>query len=518
MLIAGMALAMLACLALFGIRAPSVAATPLRQESETPTPLPGTGSIAGQVWDDRDGDGMLDAGEPGLAGVLVVARNLDTDATTSATSGADGKYRIVGLAPALYRVVATAPAGYVPTTPVSFDIAMAAGVVFTQNFGAWQPPTPTPSPTPPLLDTSEAKSLTCGGVYSGDTQGLVNNVSRYGCKPSWDESGTEAVYRLQLSASQPLTITLLNASADLDLFLLRSAAPDSCVAGGDNYLAYTAENGAHYLSVDGYEGAQGSYQFRVDCPLEAQATATPTLTPSPTPTATQTGTPTPTMTPAPPKRGYLPLLIRQMSGSGSIPVTFTLQEGLDGYAGATDTTLSSWEPAAPQGREKLLALFYSGKTPEGTEKAPTLRFDLSLLPSAAVVQTATLRLYVPATPLYDVRAQVQGLLRPWDEATATWLLAAENAPWAQPGASAVGIDRTAWVSAPQWIVEGSRWYEFDVTPLVQQWAVNQRGNHGFVIRALAGDSAASVEARFVSREGLMSFRPQLVVSYTMTGQ
>ena len=65
------------------------------------------------------------------------------------------------------------------------------------------PPTPTSSPTPPpLLDTSNATNLVCGGVYSGATQTLTNNVSLYGCKPWWDESGKEAVYRLQLNASQ----------------------------------------------------------------------------------------------------------------------------------------------------------------------------------------------------------------------------------------------------------------------------------------------------------------------------
>jgi hypothetical protein len=519
--IASVAAVVLACLALLGVRPAAVWATPLIQEPATPTPLPGTGSVAGLIWDDRDGDGTLDPGEPGLGGVQVTARNLETDATAAVTSTADGKYRIPGLPPALYRITATTPGAYILTTQPAFDIAMVTGVVFTLNFGAWQPPTPTPSPTPrPLLDTSGTETLTCGGVYSGTTQAFANNVSRYACRPWWDESGREAVYRLQLTESQPVTITLLSASADLDLFLLRYAVPDSCVAGGDNYLAYDADAGAYFLSVDGYQGAQGSYQFRVDCSLDVQATATPTFTPSPTPTATQTGTPTPTPTAAPTlpaKRVYLPLVIRQTQSSGSILVTFTLQDGLNGYAGTTDTTLNYWEPAKAQGEAKILSLFYSLRAPT-TQKAPVLRFDLSLLPPAADVQNATLRLYVPSTPLYDLRAEVQGLLRPWEEATATWELAAADQPWAQPGASAVGVDRGDWVSNQQQIVAGSRWYEFDVTPLVQQWARNPGSNYGFIMNARAGDAEASVEGRFVSREGVFSFRPQLVVSYTVAGR
>ncbi len=470
------------------------------------------------MWDDRDGDGTLDAGEPGLPGVTVTARNLDNDTTASVVTGPDGRYRIVGLAPAFYRVSPAPPAGYVLTTKASFDVGMAAGVVFTFNFGTWQPPTPTPSPTPPpLLDTSNAQDLVCGGVYSGNTAAFANNVSRYACKPWWDESGREAVYRLQLSAGQPVTVTLLNASADLDVFLLRYAFPDSCAAGGDNYLTHNAEAGAYYLSVDGYQGAQGSYQFRVDCPAEVQATETPTLTPSPTPTATQTGTPTPTSTPGPTgqaQRVYLPLVVRKTSDPGSIPVTFTLQDGLNGYAGTTDTTLNSWYPAQTFGSADELELWYARKD-ISTQKAPVVRFDLSLLPSAATVQKATLRLYAARAQEYDIRTEVQGLLRPWDETTATWVLAATGQPWAQPGAAAVGIDRGTWVSNQQRLVEGSRWYEFDVTPLVQQWARNQAGNHGFVMNALVGESNANFGWTFVSREGQAAYRPQLVVTYTM---
>ena len=44
------------------------------------------------------------------------------------------------------------------------------------------------------------------------------------------------VYRIELDQSQPVSATLLEADADLDLFLLRYAYPDSCIAAGDNSL------------------------------------------------------------------------------------------------------------------------------------------------------------------------------------------------------------------------------------------------------------------------------------------
>jgi hypothetical protein len=65
------------------------------------------------------------------------------------------------------------------------------------------------------------------------------------------------------------------------------------------------------------------------------------------------------------------------------------------------------------------------------------------------------------------------------------------------------------------IAEGSRWYEFDLTTLVRQWSAIPDSNYGLIVLAAAGDSNANVEARFVSREGTASWRPQLVISYSL---
>jgi hypothetical protein len=395
---------------------------------------------------------------------------------------------------------------------------MASGAFVTLNFGAWMPPTPTPSSTPiPALDPTGAEQVFCGGVYSGDTTQSKNNVSSYSCVPWWDESGNEKVYRLELSSTQPVTVTLLNASVDLDLFLLRYVSPASCVAAGDNYLKYDTMAGVYFLSVDGYKGANGSYSFRVDCPVDAPATPTPTFTPSvtPSPTATLPATVTPSPT-SPAARIYLPTVLRNAPQGPTGPtVTLVLQDGLYGYSGTSDTTLDSWQPAQPSGADNRLRLFYSRPPSIVTQKSPVVKFDLSLLPPGAAVSSATLRLWAPAAPAHDVRAQAHGVLRAWDEATASWNEALAGQPWTQPGASAVGVDRTLWASSPQQILEGARWYEFDITPLAQQWAQEPNSNHGVVLTALAGDSGANVEARFASRESGLISRPQLVISFVL---
>jgi fimbrial isopeptide formation D2 family protein/uncharacterized repeat protein (TIGR01451 family) len=70
--------------------------------------------IGNRVWEDLDGNGQQDAGEPGIVGATV--RLLDAAGTVigTTTTVADGFYQFTGLAPADYRVAVVAP-GYVPT-------------------------------------------------------------------------------------------------------------------------------------------------------------------------------------------------------------------------------------------------------------------------------------------------------------------------------------------------------------------------------------------------------------------
>ncbi|WP_125777655.1 SdrD B-like domain-containing protein [Antribacter gilvus] len=55
------------------------------------------GSVGNRVWDDVDGDGVQDDGEPGLAGVTVVLYDGTGTETTRMTTGTDGGYLFDGL-------------------------------------------------------------------------------------------------------------------------------------------------------------------------------------------------------------------------------------------------------------------------------------------------------------------------------------------------------------------------------------------------------------------------------------
>jgi hypothetical protein len=484
----------------------------------TPTLPPGTGGVAGIAWEDINGNGVRDFGEPPRPGVLVTVRS--TQVAASATSGADGAYRLVGLLPGVYRLAAVPPSGYLLTTPADFDILVSADSILAVDFGVVFLPTPTPSATaPPILDVGSATQAYCGGVYSSDTHTGSANVSRYGCRPAWDESGPEVVYRIELDQDQPLSVDLLSADADLDLFLLRYAYPDSCIAAGDNSLSAQTESGAYFLVVDGYQGAAGSFALRLTCSNAIQATRTPSPTPSLTPTATITPTPgpsaTPTATPAP-RPIYLPLLLRQGAQDDPGEATLIFQQDADGYTGVADTTLDAWNPGAAFGSHTELRLAYSRPPKPATQMAPLLRFDLELLPIGAQVSLAQLKLYLPVSARNDLRGEVHLLLRDWDEPTATWQQPKTGEQWAQEGAQGAGSDFAEPSLDTQLIGQGKSWYIFDVTPAVNGWVDAPTQNNGMIVMARAGESASNVQASFASsNHPNPALRPQLVVNYRL---
>ena len=76
-----------------------------------------TASIGDTIFDDLDGDGVPDVGEPGLQGVTVEL--FDGVVTTTVVTGPNGDYVFDGLTPGDYSVSVdptTLPSGAFPTT------------------------------------------------------------------------------------------------------------------------------------------------------------------------------------------------------------------------------------------------------------------------------------------------------------------------------------------------------------------------------------------------------------------
>jgi uncharacterized repeat protein (TIGR01451 family) len=82
-------------------------------------------SIGDLVFNDLNLNGVLDAGEPGVAGATVQLTNLESAAVTSTVTGSDGRYLFAALPIGTFTVqvvTATAPAGLSPTTTTSYAI------------------------------------------------------------------------------------------------------------------------------------------------------------------------------------------------------------------------------------------------------------------------------------------------------------------------------------------------------------------------------------------------------------
>lgn len=95
---------------------------------------PALGSIGDTVWFDTDGDGLLSAGESGIPGITVT---LGGPIVANTTTDVNGTYTFGDLPAGDYNVkVGTGPVGTTPTTPMSFDVALAEGQDFTDaDFG-----------------------------------------------------------------------------------------------------------------------------------------------------------------------------------------------------------------------------------------------------------------------------------------------------------------------------------------------------------------------------------------------
>jgi hypothetical protein len=102
---------------------------------------PDSGAISGKVWNDNDGDGILDSGESGKSGVQVF---LDSDKDGNFDSGEPGKttdssgnYSFTGLSVGTHRVRIVTPGGFAITQPSIgyFDVSLNNTTSSGKNFG-----------------------------------------------------------------------------------------------------------------------------------------------------------------------------------------------------------------------------------------------------------------------------------------------------------------------------------------------------------------------------------------------
>jgi uncharacterized protein (DUF2141 family) len=101
----------------------------------------GVSSIGDTVFNDTNGNGVQDQGEPGIGGVTINLRDSSGNIVTTTTTNSNGNYSFPNLAPGNYTVsVPNPPAGFTPTL-VPSSISLQPGQnVDTADFGFTQQP------------------------------------------------------------------------------------------------------------------------------------------------------------------------------------------------------------------------------------------------------------------------------------------------------------------------------------------------------------------------------------------
>ncbi len=147
-----------------------------------------------------------------------------------------------------------------------------------------------------------------------------------------------------------------------------------------------------------------------------------------------------------------------------------------------------------------------------------LRFDLTGLPSNALIKSAVLDVYatdrsnsvsLPNVVLYP-------MIQPWDPGQATWYQAGAQQPWVLPGlAAAADYDSAAGTRLLGGLSTTGRFYRFIIPSLVQQWVSGQRANNGMVIRCDPVYSSSVIYSLASGEHARADWRPLLQVQYML---
>ena len=174
-----------------------------------------------------------------------------------------------------------------------------------------------------------------------------------------------------------------------------------------------------------------------------------------------------------------------------------------------DTTISS-SGFKPQGEATILA---GARGNSGIDRA-LVRFDLSSIPTNAVVSNANFQLTVVRGPPGGQIStfSIHRVLKAW-ESSATWTIAAPGSNWAGPG----GLAGTDFVVSPSAERAGPS-ETFQMTPNpglmedLQHWIANPQSNYGWLLKSSA-ENAPKTALHFGSKESLSP--PRLSLSYTV---
>ncbi len=184
-----------------------------------------------------------------------------------------------------------------------------------------------------------------------------------------------------------------------------------------------------------------------------------------------------------------------------------LRQGEDGYDGCADTRISSEFPNSNFAEEELV-LGMRG------EVSVLIYFDVAQVPENAIIQKATLSLEVAnfgQRPDDSIVVAAYAVNRGWVEHQATWMRATSLALWGLPGCKHVPADRSDTVLDTQ-TIRDLQWFDWDITPAVQEWVSNELSNKGVVLQQTNPEVGGEYDIR-QSEYGAVAQRPYLTIKY-----
>lgn len=185
--------------------------------------------------------------------------------------------------------------------------------------------------------------------------------------------------------------------------------------------------------------------------------------------------------------------------------TASFQDGVDSYAGSTDTEMR--EAAADANFGEDATCNADGDDGGGSDKSCLIRWALSGVPAGAVVQAASITLHIADATANTY--EVYGVRRPWSESAASWNKATASEPWAAPG-DGHATDRGA--------IIGTLTGEGNVTvslndagvALVQTWVNGDDENAGILIADASKSDGIDLAS---SEHEIIELRPKLSITY-----
>lgn len=194
--------------------------------------------VVGTVYNDMNGNGMMDMGEAGIDGVTVELTDTGNNVLDTTATATGGTYAFIVLTEGTYKVFETDPVGYVSTTPneVVFDIIDAT---VTVNFGDMAP-VPTWSVYGTVFDDINQNGVMDMGEVG--VEGVMVTLSGMGDVMT-DVAGVYAVavntpgaytvgitepagYNLTTANPVDLTVTDVDVQVDFGLYMYMDAPVD----------------------------------------------------------------------------------------------------------------------------------------------------------------------------------------------------------------------------------------------------------------------------------------------------